>query len=279
MWRSFKSAAWLGWQIESNWTDPFLFAIYSIAKPLTSAGILVVMYAIVTNANFQTGAFAFMYLGNAFYLYVGAVMTGMSHAVIDDRERYRTLRAVYVAPVDIPMYVIGRGAARFVIATLSVLLTVAIGVVFLGLPVRLATINWLLFLGGMLMGAVMLAMMGLVLAALILVITQQSWQVGDAVAGALYLFSGAIFPLDTLPRWLRPVGLVNPLTYWIEVIRRSMVRGIAAESPMLSGFSNAGLLGMLTTLTFVLMVVALVVFAWCDWNARERGLIDRTTNY
>ena len=125
----------------------------------------------------------------------------------------------------------------------------------------------------------MLAMMGLVLAALILVITQQSWQVGDAVAGALYLFSGAIFPLDTLPRWLRPVGLVNPLTYWIEVIRRSMVRGIAAESPMLSGFSNAGLLGMLTTLTFVLLVVALVVFAWCDWNARERGLIDRTTNY
>ena len=28
VWRSFRMATWLGWQIESNWTDPFLFAIY-----------------------------------------------------------------------------------------------------------------------------------------------------------------------------------------------------------------------------------------------------------
>jgi ABC-2 type transport system permease protein len=26
--RSFRLAAWLGWQIESNWADPFLFAVY-----------------------------------------------------------------------------------------------------------------------------------------------------------------------------------------------------------------------------------------------------------
>ena len=31
---SFFTAAWLGWQIESNWADPFLFAIYSIARPI-----------------------------------------------------------------------------------------------------------------------------------------------------------------------------------------------------------------------------------------------------
>jgi len=108
-WRSLKAAAWLGWQIESNWTDPFLFAVYSIVKPLTSAGILVVMYSIVTGGNFAASAFSYMYLGNAFYMYVAAVMTGMSQAIIDDRERYKTLRSVWVAPVDIPMYLAGRG--------------------------------------------------------------------------------------------------------------------------------------------------------------------------
>ena len=51
-WRSFRTAAWLGWQIESNWTDPFLFAIYSIVKDLASAAMLVVMYSIITNGNF-----------------------------------------------------------------------------------------------------------------------------------------------------------------------------------------------------------------------------------
>ena len=38
--RSLKMATWLGWQIESNWTDPFLFGIYTIAKPVSGALIL-----------------------------------------------------------------------------------------------------------------------------------------------------------------------------------------------------------------------------------------------
>jgi len=46
--KSFVMASWLGWQIESNWTDPFLFAIYSVVKPVAGAAILVVMYAIIS---------------------------------------------------------------------------------------------------------------------------------------------------------------------------------------------------------------------------------------
>jgi ABC-2 type transport system permease protein len=76
--RSFRIAAWLGWQIESNWTDPFLFAIYSIVKPLAGAFILVVMYSVITNGNFASPIFSYIYLGNAFYIYVGAIMTGIS---------------------------------------------------------------------------------------------------------------------------------------------------------------------------------------------------------
>ena len=41
--RSFATATRLGWQMEANWTDPLLFFIYSVAKPLASALILVVM--------------------------------------------------------------------------------------------------------------------------------------------------------------------------------------------------------------------------------------------
>ena len=45
-WRSFRVATWLGWQIESNWTDIFLFFVYSIIKPVASAMILVVMHVL-----------------------------------------------------------------------------------------------------------------------------------------------------------------------------------------------------------------------------------------
>ena len=79
--RSFRTAAWLGWKIESNWTDPFLFTVYSIVKPLAGAAILVVMYSIITNGAFTNPLFPYIYLGNAFYMYVGAVMTGVPRLV------------------------------------------------------------------------------------------------------------------------------------------------------------------------------------------------------
>jgi ABC-2 type transport system permease protein len=279
IWRSLRTAAWLGWQIESNWTDPFLFAIYSIIKPLTSAGILVVMYAMVTKSNFASTAFSYMYLGNAFYIYVGAVMTGMTYAVVEDRERYRTLRSVYVAPIDIRMYLVGRGVARFLTGSLSVLITVLFGVLFLHVSVHLFEVRWMLFFSALAVGVVMLAMLGLLLASVVLVIVHQSWLIGDAVAGALYLFSGAIFPLEVLPKYLRPIGLALPVTYWLELIRRALVGHVAQEFPTLSGLGDLQLLGILVAATLGLGAAAVFVFAIADHSARERGLIDRTTNY
>lgn len=37
----------LGWAIESNWTDPFVFMTYQIVRPLFSALILVLMFKVV----------------------------------------------------------------------------------------------------------------------------------------------------------------------------------------------------------------------------------------
>jgi ABC-2 type transport system permease protein len=279
LWRSFRTASWLGWQIEANWTKPLLFALYSIVKPLALAGILVVLYATITRGNFASPVFVCMYLGNAFYMYVGAVMTGMAYAVVDDRERYQTLRSIYVAPVDVRWYLAGRGVARFVTGSASVVVTIAFGVLFLHVPLRILAVNWPLFLAALATGVVMLAMMGLLLAGIVLLLPHQSWSMGEAVAGALYLFSGAIFPLNVLPRALRPIGYAMPVTYWLELLRRSLVGSVANAFPTLSGWSDLELLGILVGLTLALGVSALASFRWCDSIARERGYIDRTTGY
>ncbi|MBE2269679.1 MAG: hypothetical protein IAE80_15690, partial [Anaerolinea sp.] len=71
--RAFLTAAWLGWQIESNWASPFLFAIYAIARPLASALILVVMYSVITDGATDQPIFAYIYLGNALYILVSSV--------------------------------------------------------------------------------------------------------------------------------------------------------------------------------------------------------------
>jgi len=277
--RSFRMAAWLGWQIESNWTDPFLFAVYSLIKPLAGAAILVVMYSIISGGDFSSPLFPYIYLGNAFYMYVGQVMSGISWAVIDDREHYKTLKYMYIAPIHIPTYLMGRGVARFLTASISVLVTILFGVTFLHLEIDLAAVQWGWFFGALAVGVLMLAMMGLLLAGITLLIVNHVWYIGDAVAGALYLFSGAIFPLDVLPVFLRPLGYIMPITYWLELLRRSLVGSVAEAFPALAGLSNAQLMGILVGLTVVFAVLARIEFRFCEHRARERGLLDRVTNY
>ncbi|MBA4419833.1 MAG: hypothetical protein C0391_01665 [Anaerolinea sp.] len=278
-WRSFRMAAWLGWKIESNWTDPFLFTIYSIVKPLAAAMILVVMYGVITNNQFGSPVFAYLFIGNAFYQYVANVMVGVSWAIVDDREHYCTLKYLYVSPISIPYYLMGRGVARVLITTFSVFIIMVVGVAFLHIPFNPAQINWPLFVLSLVIGIIMLAMLGLLLAGVTLRMAQYSFNIGDSVAGALYLFSGAIFPLEVLPAFLRPLGYIMPISYWLELIRRSLVGGVAESFPTFAAISDVNLLLILAALSVLFGVVS--VWAWkkFDWEARERGLLDQTNNY
>ena len=237
------------------------------------------MYSVITNANFTSPIFSYIYLGNAFYIYVGAVMSGISWAVIDDREHYKTLKYMYIAPINIPAYLIGRGVAKFLVASISVIITIVFGVLFLHVNVDPAAINWPLFLVSLVIGVVMLAMMGLILAGISLLIVNHVWFIGDAVAGALFLFSGAIFPLEVLPSWIRPLGYVMPVTYWLELLRRSLVGHVAEAFPTLQNLSNLQIIGILIGLTIIFGVIAFFLFRYCEHIARERGLIDMVTNY
>lgn len=278
-WRSFRTAAWLGWQIESNWTDGWLFAGYVLLRPLALAGILVVMYATVAGGTFESPAFTFMYLGNAFYVYVGAVMSGMGWAVIQDREHFRTLKAMYVAPIDVRLYLAGRGMAKFVTASVSVFVTLLAGVVAFDLPIGAASINWPLFGAALGLGVLILALMGLVMGGLMLLAGNESWGLAELLSGAFYLFSGAIFPIDVLPSALRPLALANPVTYWLELIRHALAGQAARGFPALGSWTDQALLGALVAFTATLGVVSVGIFHLCERIARRRGLIDLTSNY
>ncbi len=127
---TFRWAAWLGWQLESNWTEPWLFIIYVLIKPLTSSLLLVCMYYAARSATQGTVPVAFlpyMYVSNACYGLVGAVMFGMSYAVISDREHYRMLKYIFIGPGRLQTYFVGRAVAGAAQALLGGLLNLAIG--------------------------------------------------------------------------------------------------------------------------------------------------------
>jgi ABC-2 type transport system permease protein len=277
--KSFIPAAYLGWQVESNWTDPLMFLVFSMLKPVASVLILVFMYNAVSRAGAGSPIYAYIYLGNAFYIYVGAVMAGASYSILDDREHYRTLKYLYIAPINIPLYLFGRAVARFLTGTLAVVITLGAGVLFFKVPLHLATADWPMFFAALLLGIVCLAFMGLIVGGWTMTIRNEPWFIGEATATALYLFSGAIFPLSTLPPVLQPIGFLLPMTYWLELLRRALLGPGAAAFPTLAAFSNAHLFAILGLITLGFAGLSAVLFRYFDRRARELGLLDAHSNF
>jgi ABC-2 type transport system permease protein len=275
--RSLRVAAWLGWQIESNWAAPFLFAIYSIAKPVAGALILVLMYTVIARGGLQNPLFPQIFVGNAFYIYVAMVLMGVSQAVVEDREHYGMLKYMYVAPLNIHAYLLGRGAAQAAVGTVAVLITLLFGIIALGISIPPANIRWGMLFAAWLFGLVGIAFQGILLGGISLITARHNYFIGEAVAGALYLLCGAIFPIDVLPKPFQLVGQALPLTYWLEALRRALLGTGAGE--LLSSITDKELLLILLGSTVLLAVVSVWFYRWAEHWAREKGLIDMQTMY
>lgn len=278
-----RTAARLGWQIESNWTDPFLFALYSIIKPISASLILVFMWLVVIRGRAggaEAGFFAYIYVGNAFYMYVYGVLFGISWAIIDDREHYEMLKYIYLSPIRIYTYLLGRGFARFIISTMAVIITLAFGVAVLKIPIYPAQIDYPFFLLSLFIGLGSIVCLGIILAGVCLITARHNWGISESVAGIFFLLCGVIYPLHVLPGWAQAIGKVLPPTYWLEAMRRAVLGpSISSFNTALSSISNGSLLAILLGTTVALAIVSHLFFKAAEHRARKRGLIDQRTNY
>lgn len=277
IWLQFKNASRLGWLIESNWADPFVFAIYTLVRPLAGAFILVFMYLVVVQGSTANPFFAHMYLSNAFFMYVGRVMMALSYAIIDDREHYEMLKYIYISPLELFVFLVGRGMAQMGTTTISVLVTVLLGLWPLGMRIPWADANWGLFALAMMLGLVAILFMGYLLAGICLFLARHAFAIAEGIAAVLYLLVGAVFPVSVLPVWLQVISRAFPLTYWLELIRRSLL-GSSFDQTWTT-VSNLTLVFWLAGLTVLFGLIAFLVFRWADGLAKRRGLIDQISGY
>lgn len=270
-WRSFRTAIGLGWAIESNWSDPFLFAIYTMAKPLAAAGILVVMFQVITQGQ-NTEFLQFLIVGSALWNVVFGVMSGLVQSILEDRERYRMIKYVVVTPTSLFPFLLGRSLARVVVSFVAVILTMLVGIVFLDVQLQP---NLLYLVPATMLGVMAVMALGVFMAGWCLQLRQEAWSYPEAIAGALYLISGAIFPIDILPAFLHPIAYASPTTWWLEASRRGL---LGHGSPgTLGDLSDGTVMLLLALSTAIVIPVALAAFAWFMQRARQAGLLDMTT--
>ncbi len=270
---SLRAAVWLEWQTRGNWTNPWLFTLYILGKPISAALVLVFMYEVVSGGKVNTMILGYLIVGAATWAFVDTVMGEFPRTVLSDREEYAMLKYVYIAPHRFITFLIGRAAPRILMAAVAFTVTLIIGVVFLKIPIHIFSINYLLLTVTMLIGFISLIGFGVAFAGLALVLKRGAWDMSTAISGALYLVTGAIFPITILPGFLKDIALVIPLTYWIELTRRAV---LGYSSPgMPSGWAITLFYQIITTI--LVTTIAIIAYYICEHFARERGQLDRVT--
>ena len=145
-------------------------------------------------------------------------------AVVRERER-GTLEQLVVTPVKSWELMLGKILPFVVVAFGNVLLASAIGRFWFG--VEFAG-SYLLLLG--LAGLFVLSSLGLGL-----LISTVSQTQGQAMQMALFvmlpsiILSGFVFPRESMPHPIRELGLLIPLTYFLEILRGIILKGVGVE--------------------------------------------------
>ena len=170
---------------------------------------------------------------------MGMLFTSMFSgiSVLWDRE-FGFLKEIMVAPVNRVSIVIGRIAGG---ATTSVLQ----GILILGISVlmgfKITNISALLFsIVFMLLISCTFIGLGLIFASKMRDI--QGFQlIMQFIVFPLFFLSGALFPLENLPVWLRHISSIDPLTYGVDGLRGVLIGisyfSIGFDFLVLAGFS------------------------------------------
>jgi|YelNatPaOPRAMG01_1025707.scaffolds.fasta_scaffold07066_2 ABC-2 type transport system permease protein len=174
------------------------------------------------------GGFSFVRLGNINYqtfLFPGIVamsLVGISIAsgvsVIWDRE-FGFLKEILVAPISRTSIFTGKALGGCTTALIQGIIILSLSFI-IGIPVTLNSFLVSIFL--MIIISLGLVSIGLIIASLIE--TFESFgMIMNFIIFPLIFLSGAFFPLQGAPEWLKIISFANPLTYGVEAIRYTII--------------------------------------------------------
>lgn len=152
------------------------------------------------------------------------VMSGAS--LIWDRE-FGFLKQVLVAPVPRSAVALGKLLGGAGVAFLHGLPVLALGPL---IGLRFSVTQWLLAAVAMLLVALAVTSLGVLLAVRIESL-EGFGTLQNLLVTPMVFLSGAMYPLENLPAWLRMLTAVNPLTYGVDLLRGATL-GLRARYPL-----------------------------------------------
>jgi len=173
-----------------------------------------------------------------------SIFAGIS--VLWDRE-FGFLKEILVAPVKRFAIVLGRIAGGITTALIQAILILILSL-FIGFKISNHS--------GIILAILFMILIGIgfigfgIAVASILENTESFSLIMQLFVFPTFLLSGAFFPVSNLPKWLKPISLINPLTYGVDGLRASLI-----------GFSQFPLILDLT----ILFIFGILMVGFGSW--------------
>jgi ABC-2 type transport system permease protein len=268
--KAVRASAWVGWQVDSNWTEPFIFIGIQIVRPLASTMLFPLLYVVgmrLAEAPIDLEYLAYLIIGTVFFTpFIFAAETG-GQIVSQDRERYGVMKSIYLSKASLTPYLFGRLLAEL---GLSVIATAASAIFAftaftygLGLPVQLMlkdAVKFVLSILAVYLGA---AALYYLLPSINLLTNKLHWSLTYYVLGFLYLAGDVLFPVSSLNQLLAPLEFLLPVNQALNAARSAF--GLRLSGDPLQALA----------VSTVWMAAGLYVFSRAVGYARRKGLLDR----
>jgi ABC-2 type transport system permease protein len=206
------------WRRElSRFADDKIRMVTQLVQPLLFLFILGTGLSAVAGSSTHGVSFrTFIYPG---ILCMAVMFTAMFSAasIVWDRE-FGFLREMLVAPVRRSSIIIGKCLGGATVAGLEGLLVVALGPL-VGVPYNLGLI--LTIIGLQLLLAFSITAFGLLCSVRLTQITS-FMALSQMLIMPMFFISGALFPINNLPRWLTVLNRIDPITYVVIPMRHAV---------------------------------------------------------
>ncbi|AXV37511.1 MAG: ABC transporter permease [Methanobacteriaceae archaeon] len=154
-----------------------------------------------------------------------AIFLGIS--VIWDRQ-FGFMKEILVAPISRVSIFVGKMFGVGSAALIQGLIVIVLGII-IGVPLTLYSISLALPL--MILITVGLTCIGLIIASLITSL-ESFGTIVTFVNMPMFFLSGALFPINNLPSWIKWAFYINPLTYGVDALRGVMINGWQTIMPI-----------------------------------------------
>jgi ABC-2 type transport system permease protein len=164
--------------------------------------------------------FAFVLIGIILQEYLTSPLMLFSRH-IRDAQLNGTLESTLSTQTPLTQVILGSALYPFLWATFNVLLYVMLGFTVFG--VRLPGANWAAAALILILALVVFCGIGILSASFILIFKRGD-PMGMLISIASMVFAGVLYPVSTLPSWLRTISNILPTRYAIDGMRGALLR-------------------------------------------------------